>query len=364
MASRTLPGLGLQGFWTLGEAWKAGGDTNWLTLSVMAQLVVESATANLPASPANGVVYIVNPAGGGLAGRVAVRDSGAWVYLVPPLGTQAWVKDAVGTDKRFRYDGTTWVAERPAATPAREQLTAARTYYVRADGNDSNTGLLNTAAGAFLTIQKAVDTAAAIDLSIYDITINIAAGTWTVPVVLKSLVGAGKVVIRGINNNMTSTIVNVSGSAFSGGFDGTYDLQYMKIQATMYGMAAGPGGGSIKFSNIDFGSAAEQINTGFGGFIEATGNYTISGDAGSHIGAYDGGHIRVQTKTVTLSGTRSFTAFAGAARGGTVLINGNSFSGSATGKRFDAKLAGGILTLGATLPGNAAGTATSPGWSE
>lgn len=111
MASRTLPGLGLQGFWTLGEAWKAGGDTNWLTLSVMPQLVVESATANLPASPANGVVHIVNAAGGGNAAKVAVRDAGAWVYITAPLGTTAWVKDATGADKRYRFDGTTWVRE-------------------------------------------------------------------------------------------------------------------------------------------------------------------------------------------------------------------------------------------------------------
>lgn len=112
MPSRVLPGLGLNGFWALNDPWKTGADENWLRLSVMTSLVVESATTNLPGSPANGATYIV-PTGQTNAGRVAVRDAGAWVYFVPPIGQTGWVKD---TSRRVRFNGTTWVDELESGT--------------------------------------------------------------------------------------------------------------------------------------------------------------------------------------------------------------------------------------------------------
>src|SRR5690606_6562686 len=77
-----------------------------------------------------------------------------------------------GTDGIMFPDGT---LQTTAATP---MLTADRTYYVRTDGSDANSGLANTAGGAFLTIQKAIQVAAGINNNGFTITIQLANGTY------------------------------------------------------------------------------------------------------------------------------------------------------------------------------------------
>lgn len=107
MAPRTLPGLGLSGFWALGEdGWNTGADTNWRTLSALTQLSVISRTTVLPGSPSNGDIYIVRSDAGAEPNKVAVRDNGAWVYLTPQEGWRGWVRD---TDELVVFDGAAWV---------------------------------------------------------------------------------------------------------------------------------------------------------------------------------------------------------------------------------------------------------------
>lgn len=260
----------------------------------------------------------------------------------------------------------------------REKLTAARTYYVRTDGSDSNDGLSNTSGGAFLTIQKAIDTAATLDVSIYSVAITIGAGTFD-GATLKSFVGAGRVNIAGQGVTTVVRTIAVGGTGYcfgnpsDAGHDGVYSISSLKMETLVssrnaldfvYGFNA-----QVVFGNVNFGAftSGSHIRAGRGAIVTNAGQpYTISGGAAFHAVAVESGQIRFQSATITITGTPAFSSsFAEASRGGTIAAFGNTFSGSATGARYGCSNAGGVYVAGAGttyLPGNAAGTATSPGW--
>src|SRR5206468_12237321 len=95
-----------------------------------------------------------------------------------------------------------------------------------------------------------------------------------------------------------------------------------------------------------------------GGRLFAAGNYTIDGGSGNHWSAVGNGIIRVEGKTITLTGTPAFSlAFANSDQSSSVLVSGSTFSGAATGSRYSATNNGTISSGGAGatyLPGNAA----------
>lgn len=103
---RTLPGIGLIGFWAEGSnGWKGQNDENLRKLSVLTQAAVISRTTAIPAAPANGSVYLVPANAGANANSFAIRDAGAFVYLPPAEGMLVYVKD---TDTYVSFDGAAW----------------------------------------------------------------------------------------------------------------------------------------------------------------------------------------------------------------------------------------------------------------
>ncbi|MDQ2083091.1 hypothetical protein RA307_23135 [Xanthobacteraceae bacterium Astr-EGSB] len=266
----------------------------------------------------------------------------------------------------------------------RELLTADRNYYVNSGtGNDSSDG--RTTGAPFATIQKAIDTAATLDLSIYNVTIQLAAGTYSTPTgnVLKSAVGAGKIIIVGDETTPSNVVVTTSGAMvstnhanfFARGVRTTYSIRGVRLKSTASGSTVGlgvQGGSQVEYQNVDFNTGfAQQVRTVDPGSVAyGTGaGYTISGPAGIHMNGSNLSSIQANSEsngsyTVTLIGTPAFTTFANASNLGYVSAIGVTYSGSATGSRYSAANNSVINTGGGGenyFPGNTAGTKSSGG---
>lgn len=284
-----------------------------------------------------------------------------------PLGNLA--TGAVGTSLAY--------ARADHVHPGREVLTANRTYYVRTDGSDSNTGLVDSAGGAFLTIQKAIDTAAGLDILIYDVTIQIGAGTYTTSVglVAKQCVGAGAVILLGDETTPSNVVSTTNGAmTVSDGLflnrnvQTTYRLKGITFSSTASGTVFGIAGSTnsyTEFQNIVISTGINQhIRADDGAIVKATGPYTIAAGGALHLTA-TAAIIRMQSITVTLTGTPAFSSgFAIPSRLGMILATAVTFSGSATGKRYTVTENAVAVTNGGGanyFPGDVAGTTGTGG---
>jgi hypothetical protein len=252
--------------------------------------------------------------------------------------------------------------------PGREVLTANRTYYVRADGNDSNTGLVDSDAGAFLTIQKAVDIVLEIDLSGYSVLIQISDGTYTSGInVSRSFIG-GHVTVQGNMTTPASVNVALTGSGNVVVVTNGGHLTVQGIKVSNGGAGAGlyaSVGGFIDANTMDFGTVTgdhiEAADQGKISIFNTT--YTISGGASSHWHAHCGS-ITDAYNTIIITGTPAFANYFSGIAYGSIQCQSNTFTGSATGKRFSIHYLGFILTATndlTYLPGNASGDLESGG---
>jgi hypothetical protein len=253
---------------------------------------------------------------------------------------------------------------------SRESLTANRTYYVRTDGSDSNTGLVNDASGAFLTLQKAWDTIVdTVDLNGYDVTVSIANGSYSAGARGTYAALGGNVYFVGNTGNPENVVITATDDFCFRMQDGakTY-ISGMELRTTSSGACLSASAGGVIYINagIRFGTCADaHIQANRNGDIVALAAYSIVGNAAWHAHVYQGGVLLVADLTITLTGTPAFSnAFAYVHRGGIADLSGNTFSGAATGVRFTVEQSGYIKGNGTSLtylPGNAAGTVTTGG---
>lgn len=323
---------------------------------------------------------------GGAEGRVvSILNTGSQVItlLNESASSTAANRFALGGDVAIaakqavllRYDGTAsrWYAiARPVG---RNTLVANRTYYVRTDGSDNNDGLSNASGGAFQTIQKAINVVAALDISIYTVTIQLvntaSPSTFTAGcVVTGPWVGSGSVILAGDATTPANTIISTATWGVLVQNGGRLHVRNFKVQTSAVSGISAQTGGQIKnLGGIEFGTCsfahwdARDQGIIYGDY--GAGAYKISGGAQAHFYAATGGQHAIRATTITLTGTPAFSlGFAYLESLSIGQLDGLTFSGSATGSRYGLTTNSVIQTYGggaSYFPGSSAGSTATGG---
>lgn len=252
----------------------------------------------------------------------------------------------------------------------RQVLQSSTTWYVNpSTGNDSNPG---TSGSPFLTIAHAVAVATSYDTNSLSHTIQLQNGTYalTSTVFLPTILGGGNITILGNAGSPASVTISAASNIGSviatlQGATGAWHLSSFTISAatTTFHISASSAGASVGVTGVVFGAAVTaHAVASFDGNIQLSGN-TITGGAGVHAYAPQGGIILFNSGTYTLTGTPAFSnSFVYATQLGLIYVSAApTFSGSATGSTYTAIYNAVIETNGVTFPGNAAGTTGTGG---
>lgn len=300
-----------------------------------------------------------NRDGTGARANPLTADENGYAFAYAPTGHYQIKLSVYGRERILRdvEIGVTY-------SPPREPLTANRTYFVRTDGNNSNSGLVNNAGGAFLTIARAFTAVAGLDLGIYDVTIQLGNGTHSGGgVVTADWVGSGSVTIRGNAANPASVVVSGTATLFDL-TAGRLDVANFTVTTTTGSAFLLSGGAFLTLgAGMRFGSVGyAHVQCTSGARVLSRSAYTIFGGGQHHIAIFDGGFVDVGSNTVTLTGTPAFSAsYALVVRLGLLRMVNTIFTGAATGKRHDVQTNSIATTFGLTFPGDVAGTEASGG---
>lgn len=249
---------------------------------------------------------------------------------------------------------------------SRPILTSTTNFYVATTGSDSNPC---TSGSKCLTIQHGLDVADAYDLNNQTVNVNVADGTYSGGIALLSPTIGGIINLIGDNTTPASCIISVSSNdAIAAANYGVLNVQGFKLQTTTFGSGINASNGGVVniTGNMNFGTIASYGMAAVGnGHIVDTSNYTISGGSLIHLAAFNGGSIVENGNTVTLSGTPTFGQyFSQVGFGGAVQATSITYSGSATGTRYNVYDNGTINVNGGGanyFPGNAAGSTSTGG---
>lgn len=249
-------------------------------------------------------------------------------------------------------------------------LTSDTTFYVRTDGNDSNTGLTNDAAGAWLTIQHALNSVANYIIRPGVVaTIQIGDGTYSASNTVRNIIGGGTIVVNGNSGTPANVIIQGgAAAAFIVNFNG-YTFRNMELRSTSNHcmLVSAPCMVTISTGMIFGAAGASHFRIVNGGNVTLATDYTIAGNAVSHFSMSRCAQVTVAgVITGTVSGTPAFTTFCLADVLSLFSISAGqlTYSGAATGVRYSATLNSVINTAGGGanfFPGDNAGSVATGG---
>jgi len=259
----------------------------------------------------------------------------------------------------LKGDGSGGFASATAGIEYRDRLTADRTYYVLTTGSNSNNGLANTAGGAWLTLQYAVDYVLdRLDLNGYNCTIQVGSGTYTTGVTIlgKRPVG-GLLKLKGDTTTPSNVVISVTGGQCIDLRRGTgMYIEGFKLSTTTSGNCLHISSQSYLgiTGNMEFGACAGiHITADHESCIGISASaYSITGGATTHWNANNNSDIEVVQgpPAITITGTPTFTQFYAYDRGGGIE-NDATFTGSITGLQ-GSQGATGWIRSSTTIPGS------------
>lgn len=252
-------------------------------------------------------------------------------------------------------------------TASREKQTANTTYYVRTDGSDSNDGLTDSAGGAFLTIQHAVDVIKAYDWGGFFVTVQIGAGTFSETVNINALqfVGIGGLTFTGTLtqlDSLTNGVGAVQGSGATQGTvvrsTGTWTLNQRQNKIIRFTSGSNNGLSRIVDSNIA--GATATIVGGWSGGAPANGDTFVVEDWGTIIRGFSiSGGVSITFNNLKLGdGSSSVTGLSMTQKGVASInrcwvnqtpntsVNGLLLTAYCTASLTDCYLDGGVTVAG------------------
>lgn len=205
----------------------------------------------------------------------------------------------------------------PPPSDARARLHADTTYYAKIGGNNNNTCLGNTNATACASIQGAIDKIYSKDCNGKLPVIQLVDGTFTTGgLVAGKCVGGdnlfGPLVIQGNNGTPGNVIVSTTGAhAFQAKWGAIVQLKDMELRTTTSGDDIFVWeGGLVYYQNIRFGTTAGMhIEAMDGGKAQATGPYSIVGNAVAHIHVPQYGHVIESSIAISVPSPVTFSAY-------------------------------------------------------